>query len=157
MGLSSQTGEPPESGIVVHALNPSPWRQRRWISMSSRLAWFTGWNPKHPELHRETLSQEEKKGQKSYNQQREGAGRQDWAVGERGPGWARAELENGRSRDSADNKRIRLRRTGLGLGTSKKGLSRLCGHYSPASPPVTNGRPSIVADINASRHPSPTH
>jgi hypothetical protein len=44
--------------VVVNTANPSTWEAKvgRWISVSSRLAWYTEWFPGEPGLHRETLS-----------------------------------------------------------------------------------------------------
>lgn len=41
-------------------------RQRQWISMSSRLAWFPQWVPGQTGLHSETLCQKKKNQQTNY-------------------------------------------------------------------------------------------
>jgi hypothetical protein len=47
--------------VVLHAFNPSTWEAEAGGFLSSRPAWSTEWVPGQPGLHRETLSQKEKR------------------------------------------------------------------------------------------------
>jgi hypothetical protein len=47
--------------MVVHAFNPSKWEAEAGEFLSLRPVWSTEWVPGHPGLHRETLSQKNKK------------------------------------------------------------------------------------------------
>ena len=47
--------------MMVHACNPSTWEAEAGGFLSSRPAWTTEWVPGQPRLHRETLSQKNKK------------------------------------------------------------------------------------------------
>jgi hypothetical protein len=54
--------------VVAHAFSPSTWEAEAEAEagrfLSSRPAWFTEWVPGQPGLHRETLSQKNKKRKK---------------------------------------------------------------------------------------------
>jgi hypothetical protein len=47
--------------VVAYTFNPSTWEAEEGGSLSSRPAWSTEWILGQPGLHRETLSQKEKK------------------------------------------------------------------------------------------------
>jgi hypothetical protein len=58
-------------GVVAHAFNPSTWEAEAGESLSSRPAWSTEGVPGQSGLHRETLSQKNKRGGGERERERE--------------------------------------------------------------------------------------
>jgi hypothetical protein len=68
LGPSSSIKKIPYSwAVVAHAFNPSTWKTEAGRSLNSRPAWSIDQIPRHPELHRETLSGKFKKEREEKN------------------------------------------------------------------------------------------
>ena len=64
--------------MVAHAFNPRIWDAEAVGFLKSRRACSTKWVPGHPELHRETLSQKNKK-QKTTNKKQKKKENEKWS------------------------------------------------------------------------------